>query len=164
MPDNEKIIEKSDGTIWNVVSQNDEVVTLSTNLSSGVSTKRVPLLKKSENYADVPDIRISNTPQMHPMYIELRCPNCGKKLVNTCYTKQNDEVIRYYHECNSWLCNYKVSVRSIYSGMYVAVTDEQEKKLMDWTYDENIDGKLIEITPQQACMMQSGKNLTRVIN
>ena len=80
----------------------------------------------------------------HPMQIVLVCPECGSPLKVEGGAILTSPV-QYEHVCSNKDCKYETCKSSIYSGMYVAVTDKQEKKLNEGTYDEWEDGSLIEL-------------------
>lgn len=87
---------------------------------------------------------IENVVPRHPIHIVLRCPECGNILEPDggaiCTSP-----LQYEHSCSNKDCKYGKCTRSYYSGMYALVTDEQEQKLKDGTYDERKDGELLRV-------------------
>ena len=89
-------------------------------------------------------MNIEDVVPRHPIHIVLRCPECGSIL------KSDGGAIctyplQYEHSCSNKDCQYGKCTKSYYSGMYALVTDEQEQKLKDGTYNELKDGKLIRV-------------------
>jgi len=81
----------------------------------------------------------------HPIHIVLHCPECGSIL------EPDGGVIltsppQYEHHCSNKDCQYGKCTNSYYSGMYALVTDEQEERLREGTYNEHRDGRLIEVS------------------
>lgn len=80
----------------------------------------------------------------HPIHIVLRCPECGSPL-ETEGGAYLTSPLKYEHICSNKDCKYEACISSIYSGMYAAVTDEQEEKIKNGTFDERVDGIIIEL-------------------
>ena len=91
-----------------------------------------------------PSIKILDVKQKHPVKIILHCPECGAELK----TKGGaicTSPLQYEHKCSNPDCTYERCTASYYSGMLAAVTDEQEEKIKDGTYNENVDGEIIRL-------------------
>ena len=89
-----------------------------------------------------PSITTLNVDPKHPIKIILHCPECGSELK----TKGGailTSPLQYEHKCSNPDCTYERCTSSYYSGMFAAVTDEQEEKIKDGTYNENVDGEII---------------------
>ena len=104
----------------------------------------------------------------HPLHIVLRCPECGSILRQEGGVKLTSPA-QYEHVCSNPDCKYETCTHSYYSGMYVAVTDEQKEKIMDGTFEENRDGELIKLNEKDLWDFKSqsddsGINLIDVIN
>ena len=92
-----------------------------------------------------PSVDIEPVIPRHPIHIVLRCPVCGSPLIlrgGAILTYP----VQYENECSNKDCKYGgICTRSYYSGMYAAVTDEQEKAIADGTYEEQKHGEIIQL-------------------
>lgn len=76
----------------------------------------------------------------HPIIINLRCPECGQPL-KPILDPFSDSIF-YEHKCSNKECHYETTTKGYFSGMIAAVTPYIEQKLMDGTYNCEVDGKL----------------------
>lgn len=91
-----------------------------------------------------PVIKVEEVKPRYPIQIKLYCPECGSLLV-TDGNAYCTSPLQYEHKCSNPDCKYEKCTRSYYSGMLCLVTDEQEKKINDGSFDELIDGRLIKV-------------------
>ena len=141
-----RYIEKSTGKLWEclswVVDHNEEYVKI----------------REYDEYDDneynkenfvfnpwpKPKICVEDVKPRHPIHITLRCPECGS-ILNVHGGAILTSPLQYEHKCSNPACKYETCTSSYYSGMIVSVTDEQEEKIMNGTYNEIKDGEIFQL-------------------
>lgn len=92
-----------------------------------------------------PSIDVEAVVPRHPIHIVLKCPVCGA-LLKVKGGAINTSPIQYEHICSNNTCTYGgICTSSYYSGMYAAVTDEQETAIKNGTYKEKEHGGIITL-------------------
>jgi len=89
-------------------------------------------------------VELEEVKPRHPIKIVLRCPECGSVL-ETDGSAYLTCPLKYEHTCSNPDCKYEKCTKSYYSGMICLLTDEQEEKIKNGTYNEFDDGRLIKI-------------------
>ena len=93
-----------------------------------------------------PSIKIEPVIPRHPIHIVLRCPVCDSDLKLKGGALLSSP-LQYENVCSDKNCTYGgIRTRSYYSGMYAAVTDEQEAAIANGTYEEREHGKIIQLS------------------
>ena len=153
-PRNKNIyIEKSTGKLWDCVywfiDHNGKFVRIREYDDNDRNTEIT--LKGSEfeekfvlNPWPKPEICIEDVKPRHLIHIILRCPECGS-ILNAHDGVLLTSPLQYEHKCSNPECKYETCISSYYSGMFAAVTDEQEKKIMNGVYNEITDGKIFQL-------------------
>lgn len=94
---------------------------------------------------DKPSVEVKQVIPRHPIHIVLKCPVCGAELKvkgGAILTSP----LQYENVCSDKNCNYGgICTSSYYSGMYAAVTDEQETAIANGTYKEREHGEIIQL-------------------
>ena len=148
-----RCIEKSTGKLWECVSwfidQNGEFVRIREYDENDRNTEIT--LKGSEFEEKFvfkpylkPEICIEDVKPRHPIHITLRCPECGS-ILNVHGGALLTSPLQYENKCSNPECKYETCTSSYYSGMFAAVTDEQEEKIMNGTYNEIQDGEIFQL-------------------
>jgi hypothetical protein len=91
-----------------------------------------------------PNTEIETVVPRHPVHIVLKCPICGSVL-KTVGGAICTSPLQYEHKCSNPDCKYEQCTKTIFSGMYAAVTDEQERLIQNGEYDEFKHGDIIEL-------------------
>lgn len=151
-----RYIEKSTGKWWNWCGYSNldgvkKIHIREWNDDSGECTN-VPEDEFNERFEykpfDNPSVDVEPVVPRHPIHIVLRCPVCGSPL------KVKGGAIltypvQYENECSNKDCNYGgICTSSYYSGMYAAVTDEQELAIANGTYKVREHGDIIQLYEQ----------------
>lgn len=94
---------------------------------------------------DKPSIDIEPVIPRHPIHIVMHCPLCGSPL-----EVKGGAILtyplQYENVCSNSSCNYGgICTSSYYSGMYAAVTDEQEVSIMNGNYNVREHGEIIQL-------------------
>lgn len=148
-----RYIEKATGKWWvycgfSNINNAKEIHIREWNDTKGEYTK-IPENDFNEQFEykpfEKPSVDIEKVVPRHPIHIVLRCPVCGAKL-----RVEGGAILtsplQYDNVCSDSNCNYGgICTSSYYSGMYAAVTDEQEMAITNGTYREHEHGEIIEL-------------------
>ena len=151
-----RYIEKSTGKLWEclswVVDHNEEYVKIREYDEYDDNEYNTEITLKGSEFKEKfvfnpwpkPEICVEDVKPRHPIHITLRCPECGS-ILNVHGGAILTSPLQYEHKCSNPACKYETCTSSYYSGMFATVTDEQEEKIMNGTYNEIKDGEIFQL-------------------
>ena len=151
-----RYIEKSTGKLWECVSwavdHNEEYVKIREYDEYDDNEYNTEITLKGSEFKEnfvfnpwpKPKICVEDVKPRHPIHITLRCPECGS-ILNVHGGAILTSPLQYEHKCSNPACKYETCTSSYYSGMFASVTDEQEEKITNGTYNEMKDGEIFQL-------------------